>query len=50
MLPKGSIIAFNGKEIPKGLTLCNGTPNLSGIFIVGTASNMSDFGGSTYYI
>ena len=47
MLPKGSIIAFNGKEIPKGWALCNGTngtPNLSGRFIVGTKSNMSDFG------
>ena len=35
-LPKGSIIAFNGTEAPKGWALCdgkNGTPDLRGRFI-----------------
>lgn len=41
-LPVGSIMAYNGKLIPKGWALCdgnNGTPDLRGKFIFGNGSN-----------
>ncbi len=45
-LPKGLISMWSGKDIPKGWVLCdgtNGTPNLSGKFIVGFDKNNEDY-------
>lgn len=47
MLPKGSIIAFNGKAVPDGWALCDGnnsTPDLRNKFIYG--SNIAEIGQS----
>lgn len=46
-LPSGTIIMFNGSEIPKGWAICdgtNGTPNLVGKFIkaVGDLSSVGE--------
>ncbi len=55
MIPRGSIIAFNGETTPEGWALCdgtNGTPDLRGRFILGSGSgngltqrNLNDKGG-----
>ncbi|NHN24076.1 hypothetical protein FIA58_000165 [Flavobacterium jejuense] len=45
-LPKGLISMWSGKDIPVGWALCdgtNGTPNLSGRFIVGFDKNTGDY-------
>jgi len=45
-LPKGLISMWSGNEIPSGWTLCdgtNGTPNLSGRFIVGLDKSNADY-------
>jgi microcystin-dependent protein len=50
-IPKGTIIMFNGSEIPEGWLLCNGengTPDLRNRFIVGAGGNynLNNTGGS----
>lgn len=45
-LPKGLISMWSGEEIPVGWALCdgtNGTPNLSGRFVVGFDKNTGDY-------
>lgn len=49
-LPKGTIVAFNGKVAPIGWALCdgkNGTPDLRGRFIYGYGSNQGSVFGKT---
>jgi len=49
-LPKGTIVAFNGKVAPVGWALCdgkNGTPDLRGRFIYGYGNNQGSVFGKT---
>ncbi|PKH49390.1 hypothetical protein CXF68_01225 [Tenacibaculum sp. Bg11-29] len=46
LIPKGTIVMWNGSTAPKGWSLCdktNGTPDLRGRFIVGYNPNDSDY-------
>ena len=46
LVPKGGIIMWSGSSIPSGWALCNGangTPNLSGKFIVGYDPGYADY-------
>ena len=56
-VPKGTIIMWSGSDIPKGWVLCNGmngTPNLSGRFVMGYSSScnhvIGDGGGSHKHV
>ena len=51
MLPAGSIIMWNGSNIPPGWHLCNGhngTPNLSGRFVI-SVGTFTDQNGTSYH-
>ena len=46
-VPSGTIIMWSGDEIPNGWLLCNGmngTPNLSGRFVMGFSSGNNEIG------
>ncbi len=53
LMPKGAIVMWSGTTPPAGWTICNGqngTPNLSGRFIVGVGKANTDKAKTTYQL